>query len=95
MGTHLHDHADHVSLRQQSQQFGGETVIPYNVVGCCEIDKHSSGLFPYRKSNLDVLCQQGDLIYGRPPVSKARLLMWKQWVGDWFDTSVDEPVKEL
>jgi len=63
-----------------------------SVVGCCEVDKHSSGLFS-RKTVLDVLCQQGDLVYDRPPVSKARLHPWEQWVDDWFDTSVDESLE--
>jgi len=39
--------------------------------------------------------KQGDLIYGRPPVSKARLFLWKQWIEDWFDTSVDESLEDL
>ena len=69
--------------------------MPYNVVGCCEIDKHSSGLIFSRKAILDVLGQQGDLVYGRPPVSKARLLLWEQWVDDWFDTSVGESLEDF
>jgi len=69
--------------------------MPYSVVGCCEIDKHSSGFFLSRKPILDVLCQQGDLVYGRPPVSKARLLLWEQWVDDWFDTSVDKSLEDI
>jgi len=44
IANHLHDHVDHVSVRQQSQQLGGETAVPYSVVGCCEVDEHSSGL---------------------------------------------------
>jgi len=36
-----------------------------------------------------------DLVYGRPPVSEARLLLWEQWVGDCFDTSVDESLEDL
>jgi len=42
---------------------------------------------------LAVLCQQGDLVYGRPPVSKARLLLREQWVDAYFDKSVDESVE--
>jgi len=45
IANHLHDHVDHVSVRQQLQQLAGEAVVPYGVVGCCEVDKHSSGLF--------------------------------------------------
>jgi len=83
------------NLRQQSQQLAGEAAVPYSVVGCCEVDKHSSGLIFSRKTILDVLRQQGDLVYGRPPVSKARLLLREQWVYDWVDTSVDESLEDF
>jgi len=50
-------------------------------------------------SILGVLCQQGDLDYGRLIVSKARLLPWEEWVDDWFDswfdTSVDESLEDF
>ena len=75
------------------QQLAGEAAVPYSVVGCCEVD--SSGLLFSRKAILDVLCQQGDLVYGRPPVSKARLLPRQQWVSDWIDTSVDESLEDF
>jgi len=69
--------------------------VPYSVVGCCEIDKHSTGLLS-RKTILDVLCQQGDLVCGRPPVSKFRQRLWEQWVvDDWFDASVDESLSRI
>ena len=68
--------------------------MPYGVVGYCEVDKHISG-FLRRKAILDVLCQQGDMINGRTPVSKARLLLWEQWVDDWFDTNVDESLEDF
>jgi len=61
--------------------------VPYSAVGCCEVDKHSSGLLFSLKAILNVLRQQGDLVYSRPPVSKARLLPREQWVDDWVDTS--------
>jgi len=86
---------DHVSIREQSQQLAGEAAVSYSVVGCCEVDKHSSGLLFSRKVILDVLCQQGDLVYGRPPVSKVRLLLWEQWVDDWFNTSVAESLEDF
>jgi len=35
------------------------------------------------------------LIYGRPPASEARLLLWEQWVGDCFDTSLDESFEDF
>jgi len=63
--------------------------VPESVVGYCDIDKHSSGLLR-RKTILGVLWhQQGDLVYGRPPVSELCLLLRQQWVDDWFDTSID------
>ena len=79
----------------QSQQLAGEATVPYGVVGCCEVDEHSSGLLFSWKAILDVLRQQGDLVYGRPPVSGTRLLLWEQWVDDWFDTSIDESLKDI
>jgi len=50
IANHLHDHADHVSIRQQSQQLAGEAAVPYGVVGCCEIDKHSSAFLAEKLS---------------------------------------------
>jgi len=67
--------------------------MPYSVVGCYVMDKHSSGL-PSRKAILDVLCQQSDLIYGRPHVSKACLRLQERWADDWFDISVDESLTD-
>jgi len=84
-----------VSIKQQLQQLAGDVVVPYSVVGCCEVDKHSSGLLFSRKAILEVLCQQGDLVYGRPPVSKARLLPREQRVDDWVDTNVDESLEDF
>jgi len=45
IANHLHDHVDHVSVRQQSQQLVGETVVPYSGVGCCEIQQ--TQLWPF------------------------------------------------
>jgi len=28
-------------------------------------------------------------------VSKARLLLWEQWVDDWFDTGVEESPEDF
>jgi len=71
-------------------------VVPYSgPVGCCEVNKHSSGLLFSRKSILDVLCQQGDQVYGRPPVAKVRVVLWEQWVDDSCDTSVDESLEDF
>jgi len=84
-----------VSIRQQLQQFASEATVLYSVAGYCEVDKHSSGFLFSRKAVLDVLFQQGDLVYGRPPVSKARLLLREQWVDDWLDMSVDESLEDF
>jgi len=77
------------------QQLAGEAAVSYSVVGCCEVDKHSSGLLFSRKAILDVLCQQGDLVCGRTPVSEARLFLREQWLNDRFDTSVDESLEDF
>ena len=57
--------------------------------------QQSSGPPLSRKAILDVLCYQGDLVYGRPSVSKVRLLLKEQWVDEWFDTSVDESLEYI
>jgi len=95
IANHLHDQADHVSIRQQLQQLAGEAAVPYSVIGCCEVYKHSYGLLFSRKAIFNVLCQQGDLVYSRPPVSKVRLLPREQWVNDWVDMSVDESLEDF
>ena len=87
-------------LYNVSKISGGKCPLPpwlraCGVVGCCEVEEHSSSLLFSRKAILDVLCQQGDLIYGRPPVLEARRLLWGQWVGDCFDMSVDESLEDL
>jgi len=92
---HDHDHVNHVSIRQQLQQLAGEAAVPCSVLGCCEVDKHSSGLLFSRKAILDVLCQQGDLVYGRPPVSKVCLLVREQWVDDCVDMSLDGSLEDF
>jgi len=79
-----------VSTGQELQQLAGEAAVPYSVVGCCEVDIHSSGFLFSRKTIFDVLRQQGDFVYGRPPVSEARLFPREQWVDDWVDTSADQ-----
>jgi len=33
---------DPVSIKQQPQQLVGKAAVPYNVAGCCEVDKISS-----------------------------------------------------
>jgi len=53
--NHLHDHANHVPMRQQLQQLAGEAAVPYRVIGCCEVDNRSSGLLFSRKAIFDVL----------------------------------------
>jgi len=69
--------------------------VPYGVVGCCEVNKHSSGRLSSWKAIFNVLYQQGDLVYGRPPVSEAHLLQREQWVDDWFNMSVDESLEDF
>jgi len=44
IANHLYDHMNHVSIRQQLQQLAGDAAVSYTVIGCCEVDKHSSGL---------------------------------------------------
>ena len=58
----LNDHFDHMLVWQLTQKLAGEAAVPYNIIGCCEINKHSTSLF-YQKALLNGLNQQSDLIY--------------------------------
>ena len=40
----LHDHFDCVPVWQQMQKLAGEASVPYNIIGCCEINKYSISL---------------------------------------------------
>ena len=82
---------DHVSIRQQ---LAVEAAVPYSAVSCCEVNKHNSGLL-FFQAILNVLCQPGDLVYGRPPVSKASLLPREQCLDDWIDMSTDESLEDF
>ena len=35
---------DHVPVWQQMQKLAGEAALPYGIICCCEINKHSTGL---------------------------------------------------
>jgi len=69
--------------------------MPHIVVGCCEMEKLISGLFLNERAILDILCQQDDLVYGRPIESKTRLLLWVQWVVDWCYTGTNESLEDF
>jgi len=88
IANHLHDH---MSVRQQLQQLAGEATVPYSAVGCCEVDKHNSAFLAEKLSLMSCVSRQGDLIYGRPPVSKSCLFPREQWV----DTSVGESLEDF
>ena len=45
----LHDHFYHVSVWQQTQKLAGESAVPYSIIGCCEINRHSTGLIFFAK----------------------------------------------
>jgi len=74
IANHLHDHVDHVSIRQQSQQLAGEAAVPYSVVGCCEVDETAPAFFKAEKlSSMSyvnrVTWSMADLPYRKPTCS--------------------------
>ena len=60
----LQDHPGHVLNREKSQQFAGEAAVPDSVIGCCQVDKHATGLRLTLKRILDILPEQNSLVYG-------------------------------
>ena len=51
----LHHHLDHVPIGQESKELAGKTPMPYSVVCCCEVNKHSTGFLFYLQSNSQYL----------------------------------------
>ena len=47
----LHHHLDHVPAWQESKELAGKAVMPYSVICCCEVDRHSTGFLFYLQSN--------------------------------------------
>ena len=41
----LHNHFDHVLIRQKPQQLASKTTVPDSVISSCQIDKYSISLF--------------------------------------------------
>ena len=91
----LHDHSDHMLVRQKSQQIAGETTALDSVISSCQTDKHDTSLLFCLKKILNILRKQNDLICGRLSVSKSSLFLWKQRVDYWFDTIVDQSFEDL
>ena len=67
----------------------------FGIIGCCEVDKHNTGLLFFQKAVLDFLGHQSDLIYHQFSASKTRLLTREQWGDDRFDTGKDKSFEYL
>ena len=59
-----------VTSSMQMQKLAGEAEVPYGIIGCCEINKHSTSLLFMQKALLDALSQESDLIYVDLPCHK-------------------------
>ena len=57
----LHYHPDHVPVRQESKERVGKAPMPYSVVCCCKVDKHSNGFLFIFKAVLNILTHTSDL----------------------------------
>ena len=91
----LHDHTNHMLVREKPQQLTGEAAVPDSVVCSCQIYKHGTGLLFSLETILDVLRQQDGLTHGRPTASKSSLLTREQGVDNRFDTGKDQPFEDL
>ena len=80
---------------QQTQKLAGKAAVPNGVIGCCEIDKHSTSLLFSRVAILNFLSKEGDLVYSRPSMSKTSLFPREKRVHNGFDTGVDKPLQDL
>ena len=48
----LHHHLDHVPIGQELKELAGKVLLPYGVVCCCDVDKHSTGFLFSKQSSL-------------------------------------------
>ena len=69
--------------------------MPHGVIGCSEVHKDSTSFFFSRKTVLDFLGHQGDLIYSRSSASETCLLTWEQGIDDRLDAGLNEPFEDL
>ena len=76
----LHNHTNHVLVRQKPQQLAGEATVPESVIGSCQVDKDGTGLLFRFECILNALREQSDLIHGGSSASKTRLFPWEQRV---------------
>ena len=80
---------------QQVQKLAGEAAMSYGVIGCCEIDKHSTSLLFSRVAILNFLSKESNLVYSRPSMSKASLFPKKQWIYNGLGMGIDKPLQDL
>ena len=60
----LHNHTNHVLVRQKPQQLAGEATVPDSVIGSCQVDKDGTGLLFRFECILNALREQSDVIHG-------------------------------
>jgi len=63
------------TMSLSGMNLGNLQVMPHSVIGGCWIDKHCFSRLLNGKGILDILHEQRDLIYGRPPMSNAYLFL--------------------
>ena len=84
----LHNHTNHVLVRQKPLQLAGEATVPDSVIGSCQVYKDGSGLLFRFECILNSLREQSDLIHGGSSASKTRLFPWEQRVNKRFNADV-------
>ena len=72
-----------------------ETTKPYGVICSCEIEEDSTHLLTYLKGVLDVLSEEGYLVYCRFPTTKASLLLRQLGVYHQLEACMEEAFHDL
>ena len=57
----LHHHLDHVPIGQESKKLAGKAPMPYSVISCCDVDKHSTDFLFIFKAIFNILTHASDL----------------------------------
>ena len=57
----FYHHLDHVLIGKVSKELAGKAPMPYGVLCCCEVDKHTTGFLFIFKAILNILTYANDL----------------------------------
>ena len=83
-----------MSIKNKPRKLAGQAAMSLGVIGCMRFTKSASAFFS-RKTVLDFLGHQGDLVYSRPSTSETCLFTWEQRIDYRLDADINEPLEDF